>query len=279
MIFFLSIHRSIVDAGFYAEIRRSALRTCFWYVIRLFFLAIFVIACSRLYYALDKDKGLPAQFAFLLENVTIAKGTLSYNGDLPHLADKYAIGSIIDILSDRGDISIILPDSIMVIDTGNQIPLGRQTRIALRSSYAEMHFFGPVAMRLPYSVLFPDSAAHRFTREGNSDYFHRNAVSLWGSLAATAAFSGIFQLAGTIVFLAAMAFFFGFPRLFQFSQLLKMACFSVTPICIGDALLALTATKMVWPGYLFFCLSVFILLRGMKGAVQSLAKREENGLH
>jgi hypothetical protein len=271
---FRFFHRSIVDASLLKEVSQWPLRRAGGYLVRIFLLAALVISCARLYRMLDRANGLAAYCAVIFEGCGVDNGALTASRAMPYPVDTYAATEVFYQLFGPGGPHYALPDSFAVIDTqAHDVPRKSNARVLFSSRNLLLNsgMFSPV--RIAYSALLPASGRFTLDRDVINRGIKRRIIPLCLAVALQEFVFNFFLAALTVLFLAGMSYAFSLPRLLGFGCYLKMACACCTPMIAGDALIALSGAQMAWPGYLFFCISVFILLRGIKAAAQQANER------
>jgi hypothetical protein len=271
---FRFFHRSIVDASLLKEVSQWPLRRVGGYLLRIFLLSALAISCARVYRMYDGTNGLAAHCTVIFEGCGVDNGVLTASRAMPYPVDAYAATEVFYQLFGPGGPHYALPDSFAVIDTqARDVPRqsGIRVLITSRNLLLNSGMFPPV--RIPYSALLPASGRFALDRNVIDRGIKRLIVPLCLAVALQEFVFNFFLVVLTVLFLAGMSYALSLPRLLGFGRYFKMACACCTPMIAGDALIALSGAQMAWPAYLFFCISVFILLRGIKAAAQQSNER------
>jgi hypothetical protein len=70
----------------------------------------------------------------------------------------------------------------------------------------------------------------------------------------------------SVFFLSIAAYLFSFDKTKKYGYFLKIACFSISPVMIGSALVAVSGVSAEWAWYIFVILSTMLMFRAMAHA-------------
>jgi len=271
---FRFFHRSIIDVSLYREIGQWPLRRVGGYLVRIFLLAALVISCARVYRMLDGTSGLAAHLTAIFSGCSVNSGVLTVSRATPYPVDNYAATEAFYQLFGSGGPHYALPDSFAVIDTqARDAPRQTSIRVVFASRNLLLNSGMFPQVRISYAALLPASGGFVLDRTTIDRGMKHLVVPLCLFVGLQEFFFNFFLVVITVMFLAGMSYALSLPRLLGFAVYVKMACACCTPMIAGDACIALAGAQMAWPAYLFFCISVFILLRGIKAVAQQSNER------
>lgn len=271
MGFLLSVHRSILDPAFYDEVRGGRVVSAVRYLLTLTAVAALVGTIGRTSYFVDAENGFPARAAEILQGTEIVDGVFYPGEETPHVARRSQLAEIFRLILPVAEPSTFVPDSAVVIDTtvAPQEAAERSGLLIFTRRHLVAYPGTFMARVVPYVEVFGDADRFRFTPQAIRGFVMAHLVGIALQFAfVELAFMAFHTLFG-IAFLNIAAYILRAGRTGHRRESLLMACYAVTPLTVGMAIqeMAGTAVEGIW--YVFICVSLFVLLRGVRRIIRN----------
>jgi hypothetical protein len=272
---FIYAHRSITDPAFYREVVAFGSGRVVLFLIELVVLSALLDGVSHTRQLFDRGKGLPAVLPSLLPGMEIRDGRLDPKRPTPFVADRaygVALGKLLEVVP---GVTAEYGDSFVVVDTaqGAFHHMSTATRYGFGPEYIVINSppFPPTVV--PYTAAGPGrGAAPAAQVVVNLLRLHLGLVFCVLAIQHCAVTTANVLFA--VFFLAVAAYIFRREKAGHFKAFLKMACFAVSPLPIGRALVALSATRAEWMWHASIIVSTFVMFRAVRGMSQ---KRDRAG--
>ena len=263
--FFSIVHKSIISADFYRIVSQFRLRRVLLFVVSMCIVSAVISGAGYTYYALDKQRGLPALAAAVFPGMALKKGSLDPGRLDAYIPDKAAVAKLLNMLLCMPGTFNDMPDSFVVIDTSaaalaaearGQILFSRQC-IAVKTQSS-------AALKIAYSKFAPASDTIVFTPEQIGKLLKKNTINLSINFFIQSGIIATVMLWLGIIFLTVIAFLFRIQKQDKIGGYFRKACFAITPIFIGNNLIALSGTHIANAWYLLLMISVFLMFRAVR---------------
>ncbi|MCL2689110.1 MAG: DUF1189 family protein [Chitinispirillia bacterium] len=264
MKFFSSLHKSIFDPAFSKEAVKLPAGRCIMFLLKLLVLTALISGLAKTYYLLHPERGAASVISAMFNGIEIRDGRLETEREVPFEMPKDLTGALLD---DFVGFKVFeqVPDNFLVVDTRNPIPAGDEmtgaAKVVLRDTSV---FFKDMRIEVPYRLLVGKN--FEFTEPAVQRVLQKNVLSFVLNFFMFSFVFTLFTVLMSVFFLSAAAYLFSFQRTKKFVYFLKIACFSISPVMIGSALVAVSGVRAEWAWYIFVILSTMIMFRAMAHA-------------
>jgi hypothetical protein len=276
LAFFRDLHRSIFDARFYRDaISRSWGRLAL-FAVKLLILTSLITGFAKAYYFVHSERGVAALVGTLFGDMEVRDGRLLTVRETPYTISGEALAAFMDRLAGYPRFFDRMPDNFIVVDT--RMPPGpygagpSAPAIVLKRAAVD---FVNMRLEMPYAALFGKKNLN-FTASAVQEYLNAN----WGYVAAhfviISLFFGFFSITLTASFLSLAAYIFSADRSGGYGRFLRMAFYSVTPVTLGAALVAVSGVSAEWTWHIFIVISTIIMFRAMANSAIDKASEEKS---
>lgn len=273
MAFFSDLHRSIFDARFYREaVRRSWGRVAL-FMIKLLILTSLITGFAKAYYFVHSERGIAALVGTLFGDMEIRDGRLITGRETPYTISGNTLAALMDRLAGYTRFFDRLPDNFIVVDTrtppephgtGQSAPA-----IVLKKTTAE---FVNMRLEVPYEALIGKKNL-KFTTSAVQEYLNAVRGYVAVHFIIISLFMGFFSITLSAAFLSLAAYVFTADRSNGYGYFLRIACYSITPVTLGAALVSLSGVSAEWTWHVFIVISTIIMFRALANI--TLGKAEE----
>lgn len=275
--FLLDLHRSVFDASFYKEIDERSKGKVLKYFLLLCLLTSVLAGGAKVYYFLDRDKGIVRPLTSLLKGMEIKDGKLDPKLQTPYIPPKHISLMFIERLIENSS-SIVnrVGDTLVVIDTTPKAAMSEKGPLMLfRHNDIVFWAGGGLDIKIPYKKILGNEYLYI---EENSVYkfLRQNFLPLFFIAFLNQYFEMMVIVFLSSLFLAVAAFMFRYEKNQPFGRFLKIALFASTPIAYGIMVIALSGAVVPWMWHLLIFLSTIVMFRGVMTANKSNSTPQEN---
>jgi hypothetical protein len=263
MKFLSELHKSIFDPYFYREALKQSWGGVAMFLLKLMLFAAFIMCFSKTFYLLHSERGIAPLVSVMFSDMEFTGKQLATEREQPFNLPGEMLTELMNRLVGYPQFSTRLPDDFLVIDTRTTPAPNDAARIVLKKNVIE---FRDIRMTMPYTVFLGNRDFHQFTTESVQAFLNENAASFALSFFMTSLFFGIFTMALSVFFLSLAAYIFRTDRASGYRRFLRIACYSITPIVLGDALVSMTGVNTTWAWHVFFVLSTLLMFRSIRRA-------------
>ncbi|MDR2591829.1 MAG: DUF1189 domain-containing protein [Chitinispirillales bacterium] len=276
MAFFSDLHRAIFDARFYREaIGRSWGRVAL-FMVKLLVLTSLVSGFAKAYYFVHSERGIATLVGALFGDMEIRDGRLLTNRDQPYTISGNALATLMDRLAGYSRFFDRLPDNFLVVDTRTPpepYAIGLSApAVVLKEATVE---FVNMRIEVPYAALIGKKNL-KLTTEAVQEYLDANKGYAAAHFIIISLFLGFFSITLSAVFLSLAAYIFSTDRSGGYGFFLRIACYSVTPVTLGAALVSLSGVSAEWTWHIFIVISTIIMFRAMANSTLDKASGEKS---
>jgi len=257
------LHRSIFDAHFYREaIGRSRGRIVL-FMVKLLILTSLVTGLAKAYYFVHSERGVAALAGALFGGMEVRDGHLLTDREPPYAISGDALAALMDRLAGYQRFFDRLPDNFLVVDTRTppeSYAIGPSApAIVLKTTTVE---FVNMRVEVPYEALIGKTNL-KFTASAIQNYLNANRGYVAAHFVIISLFLGSFSIALCAVFLSLAAYVFSTDRSNGYGYYLRIACYSITPVTLGTALVSLSGVSAEWTWHVFVIISTILMFRAM----------------
>jgi hypothetical protein len=228
-------------------------------------LTALITGLSHAYYALDVDKGLPAQLSQLFPGMSLKNGVFDPGRPTPYVPPAPYVSKALNTIACMPGFADNLPDSSLIIDTASKPPAWESASagIVLTRQSVEVKLWSGMDIRMPYSWMLPPGTDLEFTREGVHSFLNHNLIWAVKRFCFQSGRITAFGFFFSSIFLTLAAFIFNNKENRKLGRCVKQACFAMTPSAAGASLIALSGAQLSIGPVLFF-ISLAVLMRGTR---------------
>ncbi|GBU22358.1 hypothetical protein R80B4_02266 [Fibrobacteres bacterium R8-0-B4] len=276
MAFFSDLHRAIFDARFYREAMGRSWGCVAIFMAELLVLTSLVIGFAKAHYFVSPERGVAALAGALFGDMEIRDGRLLTDRDQPYTISGNALAAFMDRLAGYPRFFDRLPDNFLVVDTRTPPePLGTglsAPALVLKKTSAE---FVNMRVETPYEALIGKKDL-KFTTAAVQEYLNANKGLVAAYFIIISLFMGFFSITLSAAFLSLAAYIFSTDRSGGYGYFLRLACYSVTPVTLGAALVSLSGVSAEWTWHVFIVISTIIMFRAMANSTLDKASGEKS---
>lgn len=234
------------------------------YLVILLIITSVVTAIAQTFYLIGVHRGMPETLAKAFPGMELREGRLYPPFDKPYYPPSYRIAPLLNQLIGLPTLFESEADSILLVDTASEstAPL-KVPLIILKATTVQILLGAEMTMEFPYEYfLFGTNNLH-FT----PDYLRKFMMSHSGGILFGYLFAALLHqcvlFSFSIFFLSAAAYIFRLDRQRTFKQYMKIACFAVSPVAVGIALVAVAGVKIAWVWHILIFLATLIMFRAI----------------
>jgi hypothetical protein len=274
--FFSDLHRSIFDPYFYREVLRRPRGRVLMFMVKLLVFSALVVGAARTYYLVHAERGIAPLVSTMFDGVEIRDGQLATERELPIEVPGDMLATLFNRFVGNSQFLERLPDNFLVVDT--RIPPAFETvgatapKIHMKESSIE---FREIRMDLPYRYLL-GSGNLLFTKAAVQEFLNRNVGAFLVHFVVAAVFLGFFSIMMSVCFLSLAAFIFSMDRARGYWHFARLACFAISPVMLGGALVAVSGVAAEWTWHIFIILSTILMFRAMVNTSLDNAQEEKS---
>jgi len=275
--FFHIIHRSIFEPEFYKDTVVSANKKFVaGYVLKLLIFSALIISAAQLYYLFDEQRGLASPMEAAFHGMEIIDGKLDPGVQTPYILPNYLIFPVLQNAFGIENAFATDSDSMFIVDTASQIQYSLKVPVILMKKDEIVFLFNSM-MSFPakYSDLLGGEKDFKFDKESINSFLRKNRLGLLQLFFFKNFTTNFFTLIFSIILLGGAAFIFRVEKRFVFTMYLKTAVFAVTPILVGNILIALSGVQLAWPWHVLIFISTVVMFRALVAMGTSSEKPNE----
>jgi len=262
--FFSSLHRSIFNPLFIREAVKFPAVRVVMFLLKLLVLTALISGISKTYYLLHDVRGVTPVISAMFDRMEIVDGQLKTEREQPFEMPKDLAGALLDNFAGFTVFQQV-PDNFLVVDTRKPLPADDKVTGAAKILLKESSvLFRDIRIEIPYRNLVGKN--FEFTAPAVQGFLSRNAFSFVLNFFMLHFVFTFFTVLMSLFFLSLAAYLFSFHRAKKFGYFFKVACFSISPVMIGSALVAVSGVRAEWAWYVFVILSTMLMFRGMAHA-------------
>ncbi len=206
----------------------------------------------------------------------IKDGRLVTNRETPYTISGNALAAFMDRLAGYPRFFDRMPDNFLVVDTRTP-PEPRKAgsaapAIVLKKATVD---FVNMRMEIPYEALVGKRNL-KFTTPAVQEYLNANKGYVAAHFFIISLFFGFFSITLTAAFLSLAAYIFSTDRSSGYPYFLRLACYSVTPVTLGTALVSMSGVSAEWTWHIFIVISTIIMFRAMANSTLDKASGEKS---
>jgi hypothetical protein len=283
--FFSDLHRSIFDARFYREAIGRPWGRVALFLVKLLVFTSLVAGLAKAYYVVHSERGVAALAGAVFNGMEVRGGRLLTAREPPYAISGDALAELMNRLLGYPRFFDRLPPNFLVVDTrpdgsgGHGLPQqppwaagtdGAPPAIVLREASAEF----ANNLKVPYTALFGKSDL-KFTAAAIQEYLNGKRGYMAMHFIIISLFFEFFSITLCALFLSLAAYVFSANRRRDYRRLLRLACYSVTPVALGAAIVALSGVSAEWTWHVFIVISTIIMFRSMANCALDAASEEK----
>ncbi|MBN1759732.1 MAG: DUF1189 family protein [Chitinispirillaceae bacterium] len=264
MKFFIQLHRSIFEPRFYHEVlelpRRAVLRYCIW------LLLLFGVITSIAYtvYLIGGRQGIPEGLAAAFPGMELRDGILHPPVDTPYYPPSYLIAPLFNQLVELPVLFNSEADSTVLVDTAARSVAPRKVPLVhLKAKTVEMILGDEMTMEFPYEYFLFGTRDLIFTADHIRSFLLQHVGGIFFGYLLSTLIHQFALILFSIFFLSAAAYIFRIDRKRTFREYIKIAGFAVSPIAVGNALVAVSGVKVPWIWNILIFLSTMVMFRAI----------------
>jgi len=261
MTFLSDLHRSIFDPYFYKDaITRPKLRVALFLLKLLLFTAL-ITGFSKSYYLLHSTRGIAPVINVLFGDLELRDGHLSSSREVPYELPGAVVAGLMSRFIGYPNFFERAPDNFVVVDT--RVPAAvydakNAPGILLGESFAR---FSEMRIDIPYEKVLGKNFS--FTVPAVQAFLDKNKLSFALHFFILNFFFGLFTVALSVFFLALAAYIFSIDRAKGFKFFFRLACFAITPVMVGTALVSVSGVDAAWSWHIFIIISTIVMFRAI----------------
>ncbi|MBN1575772.1 MAG: DUF1189 family protein [Chitinispirillaceae bacterium] len=272
MNFFVSLHRSVLEPGFYREAIALPRREIAGYFFKLLFFFALITAGADTWYLINGQRGIPRMLAAAFPGMALRDGILQPAKETPYVVPSYLVAPILNQLLGLPAMFNPEAESLVVVDTARRsnVPL-KVPVILLKAREAVVVLAAGTTMEFTYENILFGTRDLDFTVDQIGRFLKRHIGTVFfGYFFSTLLHQGVLFLF-SIFFLALAAYIFRVERKRTLKEYLKTSTFAISPLAVGSALVAISGVKIEWIWHMLIFLSTIVMFRAII-AISSLNK-------
>lgn len=234
------------------------------FFLKLLLFASILSAAAQCYYFIYSDRGISLSIQNAFNGMEIKKGLLDPKVQTPVVPPTYVVLPALDQLFGFQNFFSSDKDSVIIIDTAKTRNYVMKIPAILMAREKVVFYFNKqTSFEIPYKALLFGSEDLSFT----AAEIKRNLIKHKGAIFLSMFIAHIFQntitLLFSIFFLAIAAFLFRMEKVSTFAKYLRAAIFSISPMAVGNVLIAISGVKIMWGWHILIFISTIVLFRGL----------------
>lgn len=274
MGFFSDLHRSMFDPYFYREAVARPAGQVVLYVLKLLLFSVLVMGASRTYYIVNSERGIAPLVCAMFGGIEIRDGRLVTEREQPFEVPGDMLAALLNRFVGDGRLFERAPANFMVVDARTPPPVyeaGAAPQVLLGAAAVE---FREMRLSMPYERLI-GVRDFSFTLPVVQEFLNRNIASFAAHFFVVTFFYGLFTLALSVFFLSLAAWIFSVERAKGFPYFVRLACFAISPVMLGTALVSLSGVSASWTWHVFIVISTLLMFRALMNASADKAPEEK----
>jgi hypothetical protein len=269
------LHRSIFDARFYREAVGRPWGRVALFMVKLLVFTSLIIGFAKAYYFVHSERGVAALAGAVFGDMEVRGGRLLTAREPPYAVSGDALAELMDRLVGYPRFFDRLPANFIVVDTRNPPAAygagADAPAIILKSAAAE---FVNMRLDVPYEALFGKSDL-KFTAAAVQEYLNGKRGYVAAHFIIISLFFEFFSITLCALFLSLAAYIFSANRSGGYRRFLRLACYSVTPVALGAAIVAISGVSAEWTWHVFIVISTILMFRSMANSAIDAASEEK----
>jgi hypothetical protein len=262
--FFIQLHRSIFEPRFYREVLAFPRRAVLSYCVRLLALFAVITAIAHTGYLIGGRQGMPERLAAAFPGMELRDGTLHPFVDHPYYPPSYLIAPLFNQLIGLPALLGSEADSMVLVDTAVQSAAPRKVPLfILKARTIEAILGAEMTMEFTYEDILFGTRNLLFTPDHLRAFMLRHAGGFFFGYLFSSLVHQCALISFSIFFLSAAAYIFRIDRKRTFREYVKIASFAVSPIAVGNALVAVSGVKLTWIWHVLIFLSTVVMFRAI----------------
>jgi hypothetical protein len=260
--FFSDLHRSIFDPSFYREVLTRSRRRVVLFMLKMLVFTALILCISSTYYITHSERGIAPLVSALFGDMEIRDGFLKTDLPQPYEVSGDALAVLFNRLMGHSRFFGRVPDNFLVVDTRAHSVSGdgaAAPNVILGESAVA---FPEMRMEMPYKSLVA-GGNFEFTAASVQAFLNKNTVLFLLHFFFVGLFFGAFTLLLSVFFLSLASYIFSTDRAKGYRHFVKLACFAISPVMLGNALVAASGVNAEWTWHLFIIISTIIMFRAM----------------
>jgi hypothetical protein len=245
-------------------------------MVKLLVLTSLVTGFAKAYYFVHSERGVAALAVALFDGMELRDGRLLTDREQPYSLSGNALAALMDRLMGEQHLFDRIPENVLVVDTRTPPkPYGEggaAPAIVLREATVE---FVNIRIEVPYEALIGRKNL-KFTAQAFQEYLNASMGRVAMHFIIISLFFGFFSLALSAVFLSLAAYIFSSDRSNGYGHFLRLACYAVTPVTLGAALVAVSGVSAEWTWHVFIVISTILMFRAMTNSSPGKASGENS---
>jgi hypothetical protein len=259
------LHRAIFDPLFSREVAGQSWGRVALFMVKLLVFASLIMGFSKAFYLAHSERGIAALVNALFGGMEIRDGRLLAGGrEMPYAPPGDALAALMDRFVGQPNFFGRLPENFLVVDTRDPPtapPAGTEAAPAIILKESSVRF-EDVRVDMPYEALIGKKDLE-FTASSVQEYLNSRRTLVIAHFTVMSLFFGFFSILMSAFFLSVAAYIFSADRSPGYRYFLRIACYSVTPVMLGGALVSLTGVSADWMWHVFIVVSTIVMFRAM----------------
>ncbi len=252
------------EPRFYLEVPAMRPRKILNFLLLLVLFFSFLSSIAATWFLIGGKRNVAGLIATAFEGMEIRDGVLHPRSGQPYVPPPYLITPIMNQLLGLPAMFNHQADSLVVVDTSSTsgIPL-RIPAILLKARNIVVVLAEETVMEFPYENVMLGTRDLVFTEERISAFLKKHAVTIFLGYFISAVVHEAALFFFSIFFLAFAAFIFRLDRSRTLKECVKTASFAISPIAIGNTLIAFSGVKVEWTWHILIFLSTIVMFRAI----------------
>jgi len=259
--FFSNLHRSVFDPFFYREAIKFSWLRVVGFMFTLLLLASLVSGVFKTYYLVYSERSIAPIVNAMFDGMEIRDGELHTERQAPFELSGDLTAALLDRLTGVTAFGR-MPENFAVVDNRNSFAGDDETvsaaKILLKKSSV---LFKEMRIEVPYERFVGKN--FEFTVSNVQRFLYRNTIAFAINFTILGFFFTLSTVLLSVFFLSLAAYLFSVDRTKKYGYFIRIACFSISPVMVGSALVAASGVSAEWAWYIFIVLSTMIMFRGM----------------
>jgi hypothetical protein len=275
--FFWSIHRAALDPLFFREVRTQPPGRAWRFFAGIVVLSSICMGIADTYYVLRPGSSFADQVAAALDGIAVVHGALVPPKQTPYIIGPKKFGKAIELIGGISSVVDYMPDSLLVVDTGNAIVPAtlKNTQVILAKRNIIINPASVLSRAFPYDSIF-GSGEFTVTPASVQVLIRRAVGVIFSLLLARDTVFQVFKCLVAFFFLFLAAFILKIEGIRPFLDSCSFALYASVPFVIGTTLEAVAGTRIKGALFFFLMLSLFVLFRGVRSCLIETRERNSN---
>jgi len=277
--FFSDLHRSIFDPNFYREALTRPRGRVVLFMLKMLIFTALILCATRTYYLLHSERGIAPLIGVMFGDMEIRDGHLKTELEQPYEVPGDALAVLMNRLVGQSRFFERVPDNFMVVDTRRSTLTATgdgaaSPKVVLGESSVA---FPEMRMEMPYNTIVA-GGNFEFSAASVQAFLDRHTVSFLLHFFLMGLFFGTFTILLSVFFLSLAAYVFRSERAKGYPHYVRLACYAVTPVMLGSALVAASGVSAEWTWHVFIILSTLLMFRAMVSTSDKAPDEKREGI-